>query len=394
MELCRPDPDLHRGDLRLLLVSLANRPLLIGHEIYRYSSHGRGHPLAISRVSATLDLIDALGWHDPSRFHTAPQATLDQLARFHEVDYLEALCRAEANQSLPEAERRRFNLGINGNPIYPEIFRRPATSCGGTLLAMCLLLQASEPLRVYHPAGGTHHGRPAQASGFCYLNDIALGIHALLDHGIESIAYVDLDAHHGDGVEAAFAENPRVLTISVHEGDRWPRTGTLADQLPGSVHNFPMPTDLNDSEFLQVIGQGVVPLVGRHKPDVLVIQAGCDALADDPMTRLSLSNQALWQAITALLPLASKTLVLGGGGYNPWAVARCWAGIWAVMDGRSPPSLLPEAAESVLRGLTWRRSQGSNPPSHWFNTLADAARPGEIRQSVTAVIDVVTGRGT
>jgi acetoin utilization protein AcuC len=375
------------------LVSLANRPLLIGHEIYRYSSHGRGHPLAISRVSATLDLIAALGWHDPARFHTAPQATFDQLARFHEIDYLDALVRAEADQSLSEAERRRFNIGINGNPIYPEIFRRPATSCGGTLLAMSLLLQATDPLRIYHPAGGTHHGRPAQASGFCYLNDIALGIHALLDHGIGRIAYVDLDAHHGDGVEAAFADDPRVVTISVHEGDRWPRTGTLADQVPGSVHNFPMPTDLNDSEFSRVVGQGVVSLVSRHRPDVLVIQAGCDALADDPMTRLSLSNQALWQGLAALLPLASKVLVLGGGGYNPWAVARCWAGIWAVMDERSLPARLPEEAETVLRGLTWRRSQGRNPPSHWYNTLRDPARPGDIRQSVTDVIERVIGKG-
>ena len=361
-------------------------PWLIGHEIYRYSSHGRGHPLAISRVSSTLDLIDALGWLDPIRFIEAPQATVEQLTRFHDPDYVDALIRAEAKKTLSDADKTRFNVGLNGNPIYPEIFRRPATSCGGTLRAIELALATKGPVRIHHPAGGTHHGRRGQASGFCYLNDIALGILALLDHGMSRIAYVDLDAHHGDGVELAFREDPRVLTISIHEGDRWPRTGGIEDQIRGSLHNFPMPADLNDSEFAYVVDCGVIPRIRDFGPEFLVIQSGCDALADDPMTRLALSNTALWEAVAALLPLAEKALVLGGGGYNPWAVSRCWAGIWGVVDGRTPPDVLPEAAEAVQRGLTWRRSQGRNPPAHWFTSLRDAPRPGPIRDEVRDVV--------
>ena len=369
-------------------------PWLIGHEIYRYSSHGRGHPLAISRVSSTLDLIDALGWLDPARFVEAPQASVAQLTRFHDADYVDALIRAEANQTLTDAEKARFNVGINGNPIYPEIFRRPATSCGGTLKAIEIALAAPGPLRIHHPAGGTHHGRRGQASGFCYLNDIALGILALLDRGVERIAYVDLDAHHGDGVEIAFRDDPRVLTISIHEGDRWPRTGGVEDQIPGSLHNFPMPADLNDSEFAHVLDAGVIPTIRDFAPDFLVIQAGCDALADDPMTRLALSNNALWDAVAALLPLAEKVLLLGGGGYNPWAVSRCWAGLWGVLDGRTPPDLLPEPAEAVQRGLTWRRSQGRNPPAHWFTSLRDAPRPGPIRDQVRDIVTAaLQGKG-
>lgn len=369
-------------------------PWLIGHEIYRYSSHGRGHPLAISRVSSTLDLIDALGWLDPARFVEAPQATVAQLTRFHDADYVDALIRADANQTLTDAEKTRFNVGLNGNPIYPEIFRRPATSCGGTLKAMEIALATPGAVRIHHPAGGTHHGRRGQASGFCYLNDIALGILALLDRGVERIAYVDLDAHHGDGVEIAFREDPRVLTISIHEGDRWPRTGGIDDQVRGSLHNFPMPADLNDSEFAYVLDQGVIPTIRDFQPQFLVIQSGCDALADDPMTRLSLSNNALWDAVTALMPLAQKVLVLGGGGYNPWAVSRCWAGVWGVVDGRTPPDLLPEPAEAVQRGLTWRRSQGRNPPAHWFTSLRDAPRPGPIREEVRGVVTAaLQGKG-
>ncbi len=331
-------------------------------------------------------MIDALGWLDPVRFIEAPQARAEQLTRFHDADYVDALIRAEAAQSLTDAEKTRFNVGLNGNPIYPEIFRRPATSCGGTLRAIEIALATKGPIRIHHPAGGTHHGRRGQASGFCYLNDIALGILALLDQGVGRIAYVDLDAHHGDGVELAFREDPRVLTLSIHEGDRWPRTGGIEDQISGSLHNFPMPADLNDSEFAHVLDQGVIPAIRAFDPEFLVIQSGCDALADDPMTRLALSNNALWEAVAALLPLAEKALVLGGGGYNPWAVSRCWAGIWGVVDGRTPPDVLPPAAEAVQRGLTWRRSQGRNPPAHWFTSLRDAPRPGPIRDEVREIV--------
>ncbi len=361
-------------------------PWLIGHEIYRYSSHGQGHPLAIARVSSTLDLIDALGWLDPARFVEAPQATVEQLTRFHDPEYVEALIRAEVNQRLSDADKARFNIGLNGNPIYPEIFRRPATASGGTLKAIEIALATPGAVRLYHPAGGTHHGLRGQASGFCYLNDIALGILALLDHGVARIAYVDLDAHHGDGVELAFREDPRVLTLSVHEGDRWPRTGAIEDQIPGSLHNFPIPAELNDSEFAHVVELGMIPTIRAFDPDFLVIQGGCDALADDPMTKLALSNNALWNAVAALLPLAPKVLVLGGGGYNPWAVSRCWAGIWGVVDGRAAPETLPVAAEAVQRGLTWRRSQGRNPPAHWFTSLRDTPHPGPIREEVRNVV--------
>lgn len=324
----------------------------------------------------------------------APQATPEQLIRFHDPDYVDALIRAEAAQTLCDAEKARFNIGINGNPIYPEIFRRPATASGGTLKAMEIALASSGPVRIYHPAGGTHHGRRGQASGFCYLNDIALGILALLDAGVGRVAYVDLDAHHGDGVELAFADDPRVLTISIHEGDRWPRTGGIADQTPGSRHNFPMPAELNDSEFGYVIEAGVIPTIRDFEPEFLVIQGGCDALADDPMTRLALSNTALWAAVADLAPLAPRVVTLGGGGYNPWAVSRCWAGIWGVIDGREPPERLPLAAEAVQRGLTWRRSQGRNPPAHWFDSLADAPRPGALRSEVREIVAaVMQGKG-
>jgi len=198
------------------------RPVYIGSEIYRASTYGPKHPLAIPRVSICTDLVRAMGWLDDAAYLPAPMATETEVTRFHDPDYVAALRRAEAEQAVSDADRERFRIGAEGNPVYREIFRRPMTSAGGVMLAARLTLPSGV---VFCPGGGTHHGRPARASGFCYLNDPVLGILAWLDAGLERVAYVDIDAHHGDGVQDAFHDDGRVLTISVHEAGRWPRTG-------------------------------------------------------------------------------------------------------------------------------------------------------------------------
>ncbi|MCC7283514.1 MAG: acetoin utilization protein AcuC, partial [Acetobacteraceae bacterium] len=187
-------------------------PLLFTSEIYRGSVYGPKHPLAIQRVPATLDLIAALGWLDPARRRDSPEADDAALTRFHTPDYIAALRRAEATQSASEEMRTRHHIGAHGNSIYPRMFRRPATSAGGTIAACRAVLDGG---LAYNPGGGTHHGMPDRASGFCFVNDPALGILAWLDAGLLRVLYLDIDAHHGDGVEFAFAGDPRVLTISV-----------------------------------------------------------------------------------------------------------------------------------------------------------------------------------
>ena len=357
-------------------------PVLIGSEVYRHSIYGRRHPLSIARVSATLDLIAALGWHDPAGYIDSPLASADALARFHTPEYIAAIMDAEATGQVAPEVRDRFNIGRNGNPVFPEIFRRPATAAGASILAAQMLAGVAGGT-VYSPAGGTHHGRADQASGFCYFNDPVLAILTLRDAGIGPILYVDLDAHHGDGVEAAFAADEQVLTVSIHEEGRWPGTGKRGERAGGAARNLPVPVDFNDSELAFLIAEAVLPLARRWRPAALVLQTGVDALADDPQSKLTLSNGAIWAAVRDLLPSAPRRLVVGGGGYNPWAVARAWTGIWGVIAGHAPPSgPLPPAAEAVLRDLTWNHSRGRNPPDHWFTTLADAPRPGPIRPAV------------
>ena len=355
------------------------RPILIGSEIYRGSTYGAKHPLAIPRVSTTLDLIRALGWVDDAQYIDSPRATPDQLTRFHTPDYIAALMRAEAEGAVCAEARARHHIGAHGNPVYREVFRRPATGAGGTMLAAKLTLGGGI---VHVPGGGTHHGMPDRASGFCYLNDAVLGLLAWLDAGLTNILYLDIDAHHGDGVELAFHDDPRVFTVSVHEAGRWPHTGRAEDRAGGHARNVPVPQGFNDSEMDWLLRHAVLPLIRHRRPQAIMLQCGADAIEEDPLSRLSVSNTGHGAVAAALLPLAPRLIVLGGGGYNPWSVARCWAGIWAVLNRLPIPPRLPPGAESVLRGLAWSRAAGRSPPEHWFTTLADLPRPGPVREEI------------
>ncbi|GAA4254761.1 acetoin utilization protein AcuC [Azospirillum formosense] len=360
------------------------RPLFLGSEIYRGSSYGAKHPLAIPRVSTAIDLSRAMGWLPDAAYRDSPLATPEELARFHAPDYIAVLHRAEADQRVDAATGERYNLGRLENPVFPEMYRRPAISTGAAILAGRLLAEVPAGI-VYSPASGTHHARPGRASGFCYLNAPVLGILALLDSGVDRVLYVDLDAHHGDGVEDAFADNDRVLTLSVHEDGRWPFTGKAEDRPGAMAVNLPVPPEFNDTEMDYLLETVILPLGQAFRPQALVIQTGADALAEDPLSRLELSNGALWRAVRALMGLAPRLMVVGGGGYNPWSVGRCWAGIWAVLNGIDPVVPPTPEAERVLRALSWSRAAGRNPPEHWFTTLADAPRPGPLRDEVRRV---------
>jgi acetoin utilization protein AcuC len=358
-------------------------PLLIGSDIYRGSTYGPKHPLAIPRVSTMLDLVRALGWVEPGQYRDSPVASLEQLERFHRRAYLDALMRAEATQAVSAEDRARFRIGADGNPVFREMFRRPATGAGGTLLAARLTAQGGV---VHVPGGGTHHGRPDRASGFCYLNDAVLGLLAWIDQGLNNILYLDLDAHHGDGVQDAFHDDARVFTLSIHEDGRWPFTGGLGDRAGGHAANIPVPAGFNDTEMGWVLHHAILPLIDRLRPQAIMLQCGADALEEDPLAKLSLSNAAHRAVVAAVLPRAPRLIVLGGGGYNPWSVARCWAGVWGVLAGHAMPDRLPPAAEAVLRALAPppadRRAAWRDPPGHWFTTLADAPRPGVVRAVV------------
>ena len=355
-------------------------PLYIGAEIFARAAFPKPHPLAIPRAGAVEALCRALGWLDENFVRSRP-ASFEELTRYHDPDYVRAVARADREQQVDEAARARFNIGVGNNPVFPRMFERAATAVGGSLLAARL---AWEGRIVHHPPGGTHHGGKARASGFCFFNDPVFAVSEFLALGARRVAYVDFDAHHGDGVEDAFAEEPRVTTVSIHEADRWPRTGGLHDRRGGNARNLPVPRGLNDVEFAVLVDEAVVPWVTRFAPDAVVVLTGADALAGDPLAKLALSNGALWRAVEAVAELAPAAVVLGGGGYNPWNVVRCWGGLWGRLSGRTIPEPLPEAARAVLEGLWSPRVAAPDPL--WTTTLRDAPRGGTVRSEIYEIV--------
>jgi len=351
----------------------------VGSDVYREAAFGKHHPLSIIRVAGVVDICEILGWFDAAQFRESPRASVDQLQQFHHADYVEAIMAADAKGSVDKEMRERYRIGTMENPLFPGLFKRAATAVGGSILAAELAMDARV---VFHPSGGTHHGRPDRASGFCYFNDPVFAILTFLARGIERVLYVDLDAHHGDGVQDAFADDPRVLTISIHEEKHWPHSGLVEDRASGAARNLPVPREFNDSELDFLIENAVRPLASAFNPEALVITCGADCLEGDPLSHLALSNVGLWGAVEKLLEDCDRSVVLGGGGYNPWTVVRCWGGLWGRLSGREIPAVLPPAAQELLQNFECDLVDEDETPEDWINTLADQPNNGPVRKEV------------
>lgn len=354
----------------------------VGSDVYRKPAFGKNHPLSIVRVSGVVDICRMLDWFEPGQYCDSPQADESQLAQFHDAEYIAALKSADARGRVEREERERYRIGTMENPLFPGLFRRASTAVGGSILAAELAMQRRT---TFHPSGGTHHGRPDRASGFCYFNDPVFAVLTLLGQGIERVLYVDLDAHHGDGVQDAFETDPRVLTLSIHEEKRWPRSGLVEDRAAGAARNLPVPSGFNDTELRFLIEEAILPLATRFDPQALVITCGADPLRGDPLSKLELSNRALWRAVEDLTALCDRNVVLGGGGYNPWTVIRCWAGLWGRLSGRTLPARLPDAACAFMQTLQCDLIDEDEIEEGWFDELADPPHEGPVRAQIKAL---------
>jgi acetoin utilization protein AcuC len=365
------------------LRSPAAPAVFVGSEIYRQPAFGSHHPLSGPRIALVMELIELLGWLPAERKRCAPIAATGILQRRHAPDYVAALQRASQTGRASTKERERFHIGTMENPLFPGLFERAASTVGGSIMAAELAMPGAV---AYHPAGGTHHGRPDRASGFCYFNDPVFALDTFLDHGLERVMYVDLDAHHGDGVQDFFAADPRVVTVSVHEADRWPFSGAAEDRGHGQAYNLPVPAGFNDAELDHVMQNAILPLQQQFKPQALVVVCGADGLAGDPLSRLELSNVGLWRAVVDLISQCPRVVVLGGGGYNPWTVARCWTGLWGLLSDQPWPVELPRAAQQLLQGLESDLVDEDDIDPRWFSTLADAPGDTVVRPEVASLV--------
>ena len=337
---------------------------LFHSEAYGRFDYGATHPLRMERLGLTFALMEASGLTAlaGARVVAPTPAPESMLRGFHTEEYLEVLRAASAGLAVPVPAR--YGLGPGDNPVWPGCYEASALACGGSIQA-AELVGGGEVDRAFAFAGGLHHAMPDRASGFCYLNDAVLAIQTLRARGLR-VAYIDIDAHHGDGVQYAFYQCPDVLTISLHErGDRlFPGTGFVDEMGEGAGRgyavNLPLEAYTDDAVYLEAFDAVVPPLVRAFRPDVVVAQLGIDGHRTDPLTHLALSVDGFAAAVRRIIELAPRLVALGGGGYDLANVARGWTVAWALMNEVTLPDTLPEpfvrlaATHLAGRGL-WDR---------------------------------------
>ncbi|WP_179816248.1 acetoin utilization protein AcuC [Allostreptomyces psammosilenae] len=324
---------------------------------------GPGHPMDPVRLLLTMRLVRALGLDRLPQVEVAaaPPATEEELRTVHLPEYLAAVRAAAADPAAADESR---GLGTPDDPAFPAMHDASALIAGQSLAAADAVWRG--PGHAVNVAGGLHHAKPGSAAGFCVYNDAALAVRRLLDLGAERVAYVDVDVHHGDGVQEVFWDDPRVLTISVHESPRtlFPGTGhateTGGPKAPGGAVNLPLPPGTGDTGWLRAISSTVPPLLAAFRPQALVSQHGADTHIEDPLAHLLVSLDAQRCAAALLHRLAhehagGRWLALGGGGYAiADVVPRSWTHLVAEAAGAAvdPATPTPEEWRAEVLRLT------------------------------------------
>jgi acetoin utilization protein AcuC len=339
------------------------------------------HPMAPIRLDLTVSLSRGLGVLDHLAVIEPVTATESELLSVHSPDYLDAVRRASTDPSY-----LGHGLGSDDNPVFPGMFDAAALIAGGSRLA-AMQVWNGHTRHAVNIAGGLHHAMRDSAAGFCVINDVVVAIRALLEAGAQRVAYVDIDVHHGDGVQAAFYDDPRVLTISMHQDPRtlYPGTGLAGETGRGTAEgtsvNLALPPATSDDGWLRAFNAVVPGAVTAFKPDILVTQCGCDTHHEDPLADLSLTVDGQRAAYAALHQLAhqvadGKWLALGGGGYGVLrCVPRTWTHLIAEVSGRrlDPSIEIPYSWKQNLRerGVTAKlpelMGEGRQPqPQQWL----------------------------
>jgi acetoin utilization protein AcuC len=362
---------------------------------------GRDHPMSPVRVDLTMRLATGLGVVGAGGLRTvpAPMASDDLIATVHEPALIEAVQRMSVRPGPGEEAR---GLGTEDNPVFAGMHHAAAHVVGASHEAFRQVWTGAS-LHSANITGGLHHAMADRASGFCIYNDVAVGIRWLLDQGVERVAYVDVDVHHGDGVERIFYDDPRVLTISLHESGQFlfPGTGFPEEiggpDAQGSAVNVALPPGTGDAGWLRAFHAVVPPLLREFRPQVLVTQHGCDSHADDPLAHLMLSVDGQRAAYLALHDLAHEVadgrwVATGGGGYAlTTVVPRAWTHLLAAVSGRpvEPGTSLPgEWREHVAttygvtaplrmsddRPVSFRPWEEGYDPEVWLDRAVHAAR--------------------
>jgi acetoin utilization protein AcuC len=326
-------------------------------------------PFNISRAGKLQKIISSMGLlTGSSRCQVAPQpAERTILEKFHSDRYLDAL-QAAAKGDF-SAEFLYMGIGTPDCPIFSDMYDYGIWACGATLTGANLILSGDAEL-AFNPSGGLHHAGPELAAGFCYINDVALACLVLAEAG-KRVLYLDIDVHHGDGVQNTFYDRNDVMTISFHQNGRtlFPGTG-FEDEIgtgagKGYSVNVPLPIGTDDEAYMKAFTAIAPPLIEAYKPDCLVFELGADTLAGDPLANLQLTNNTYADIIYRLLDFGVPILMTGGGGYNIDNTVRAWALAWSVLCGAD----LEDRNASIGLGGVMLES------TDWFGGLRDRHLP-------------------
>jgi acetoin utilization protein AcuC len=346
-------------------------------EKYHYPS---GNPFKTERAGMARSMLRSMGLlSDEEELIPAP-ASREQIETFHAPRYLDAMIRA------PKGDLRvddlYMGLGTEDCPIFIGMYEYAALACGASLAGAEAILSGRARV-AFNPSGGYHHAGPAKAAGFCYINDVVLACMTLTEAG-KRVAFVDIDVHHGDGVQNAFYDRADVLTISLHEAGKtlYPGSGSESEIGTGAGRgysvNVPLPVGTYDEAYLRAFRSVALPVLKAFDADAVVLEIGMDALSGDPLAHLKLTNNAYAEAIGQVVRLGKPLLATGGGGYHPRNTARGWALAWCVLSGKDSEAATSHGLGGVLLETT-----------DWQGGLRDrAVMPDDAeRAEVDAAID-------
>jgi acetoin utilization protein AcuC len=321
---------------------------IIYHPDYAKYNLGEGHPFNPIRIAILLDLLKELGLlGEITQPETIP---VEKVYEIHEKKYVDAVEALSHGDHSIDAEV--FGLGNIDNPVVPGMAEAARCQAGGTLLGAQMLIQ-NKAEKVLQMGGGFHHAHSAMASGFCIYNDLALAIKNMTDAGWH-VAYLDIDVHHGDGVQEIFYSNDKVMTISFHESGEYlfPGTGWLYELGQGMGRslklNIPLEPFTEGKSYFEVMNKILEPALGWFKPDALIVQAGADAHFTDPLADLLLTTYDYERIFRKIIEYADtkcggRALFTFGGGYSLTAAFRIWTILYSILTNNDIPESIPEA---------------------------------------------------
>jgi acetoin utilization protein AcuC len=353
---------------------------------YRFNDQ---HPFNQTRLTLTIDLLKDIQALHPDEIIAPRMATDEELFLNHDPNYVNAVKRASAGQ-LPPEQAEGYGIGTEDTPIFDGMHEASAFLVGGTLTAADYVM-TGKTRHALHLGGGLHHGFKGKASGFCIYNDSAVAIRYLQEKYHARVLYVDTDAHHGDGVQWSFYDDPDVCTLSIHETGRYlfPGTGNINERGHGKGYGFsfniPLDAFTEDESWLEAYETSFREVVEFFKPDIILTQNGADAHYYDPLTHLSATMKIYREIPRIAHELAEKYcdgkwIAVGGGGYDIWRVVpRAWSFIWLEMTGRM------DAAASFPAGWAerWKSKAGVPLPTEWTDApdiYPAIPRKGEITE--------------